>query len=438
MTPPAARFALPDGRGLAVRSYGPADGAPVLFVPGAASGSIMRFGEALLDDHGTRLVSVDRPGLGGSDPDPAKSLVSVGADLARLATHLGGPLPVVASSQGAPFALAAALAGAASRLVLASPSDEVAHPPVTAQLPGPVRALVAEVAADPAAAEARFAAFSAESFFDFVLAAYPASDAPAFDDPALRRLLRATLDAGFGQGSGGYARDTVLAMRPWGLDLGAVDVPVTLLVGADDTAHSPDRGATLTARIPTAERVVVPGVGRSLLWARPDLVLAAARPVPSPKGVPMSPVRTEAATVEANKRLAVRWLELVGDGDVDALCRLVDPTWTMEGGPPDLPPGPDGIRALFATFGEITQTWEIHDVIAEGDRVAVRATNRCVQDSFLGVPAAGVEQVFTATFVFRFANGLAVRTWRNAADLQRLLQLGARIVPPAGSERGAS
>jgi len=139
---------------------------------------------------------------------------------------------------------------------------------------------------------------------------------------------------------------------------------------------------------------------------------------------------TDAATVEANKRLAVRWLELVSAGDVDELCRMTDASWTMDGGPPHLPVGPDGIRALFATFGEITQTWQVEDVIAEGDKVVVRATNRCVQDSFLGVSAAGVEQVFTAMFIFQFADGLAVRTWRNAADLQRLLQLGARIVPP--------
>jgi ketosteroid isomerase-like protein len=135
-------------------------------------------------------------------------------------------------------------------------------------------------------------------------------------------------------------------------------------------------------------------------------------------------------TLDTNKQLAVRWLELVGAGDVDAICALTAPAWTMAGGPPDLPTGPDGVRALFATFGEITQTWQIHDVLAEGDRVAIRATNRCVQDSFLGVSAVGVEQVFTATFIFQITDGLVRRVWRNAEDLQRLLQLGARIVPP--------
>jgi hypothetical protein len=54
-------------------------------------------------------------------------------------------------------------------------------------------------------------------------------------------------------------------------------VPVTVQFGADDETRSPDLGATLTSRIPTAERIVVPGLGgSSLLWARPELVLDAA------------------------------------------------------------------------------------------------------------------------------------------------------------------
>lgn len=136
------------------------------------------------------------------------------------------------------------------------------------------------------------------------------------------------------------------------------------------------------------------------------------------------------ATLDANKQLAVRWLDLVSSGDVEAICAVTTQDWTMTGGPPDLPTGHAGVRALFATFGEITQSWHVDDVIAEGDRVAVRATNHCVQDSFFGIPAAGVEQVFTATFIFQIADGMVRRVWRNAADLQRLLQLGARLLPP--------
>ena len=140
-------------------------------------------------------------------------------------------------------------------------------------------------------------------------------------------------------------------------------------------------------------------------------------------------------TTTENKRLAVEWLDLVSSGDVDEMCRRTSPTWTMEGGPRDLPAGHAGLRALFASFGEIEQSWTIEDVIAEEDKVVIRATNRCVQDSFLGVPAHGVEQVFTATFTLQIIDGLVVRTWRNAADLQRLLQLGAQILPPGLSPR---
>ena len=115
---------------------------------------------------------------------------------------------------------------------------------------------------------------------------------------------------------------------------------------------------------------------------------------------------------------------------MDDILRTTAPHWRMSGGPPDLPSGPDGIRALFAHLGPIEQTWEILDVIAEGDRVVVRATNTCIQDSLFGLPAAGIRQVFTATFTFRIADGLVHEIWRNADDLARLLQLGARFTLP--------
>jgi pimeloyl-ACP methyl ester carboxylesterase len=58
--PPVRRLALADGRRLAHRAYGPTGGAPLLLVPGAASGSLIRFGEKFLDGRGLRLLSVDR------------------------------------------------------------------------------------------------------------------------------------------------------------------------------------------------------------------------------------------------------------------------------------------------------------------------------------------------------------------------------------------
>src|SRR3712207_1079934 len=110
------------------------------------------------------------------------------------------------------------------------------------------------------------------------------------------------------------------------------------------------------------------------------------------------------STTEDNKRVARRWLDLVSEGKVEELCAMTAPAWTMHGGPPALPAGPDGVRALFATFGPIEQSWTVEDVIAEGDKVAVRAVNTCRQESFLGGPGRGRVQRFTATFVFRIAD----------------------------------
>jgi hypothetical protein len=136
---------------------------------------------------------------------------------------------------------------------------------------------------------------------------------------------------------------------------------------------------------------------------------------------------TDAPDLAANKELAISWLRHLNEGRIADILRTTAPHWRMVGGPPGLPSGPDGVRALIAHLGPIEQTWEIADVIAERDRVVVRAINTCIQESFLGVPASGIRQIFTATFTFRIADGLVQEIWRNADDLGRLVQLGARF-----------
>lgn len=135
------------------------------------------------------------------------------------------------------------------------------------------------------------------------------------------------------------------------------------------------------------------------------------------------------SVIEKNKELAQRWLQLVSEGKVEELCALTHPEWKMHGGPPVMPSGPDGVRFLFGTFDHIDQQWAVNIVLAEGDLVTVRATNTCLQNSFFGIPANGRQQVFTSTFIFHIVDGLMVETWRNADDLGRVLQLGAKLVP---------
>ncbi|MEH2013972.1 ester cyclase [Nostoc sp.] len=133
--------------------------------------------------------------------------------------------------------------------------------------------------------------------------------------------------------------------------------------------------------------------------------------------------------IEDKKIIARRWIELISEHRIEDICEMTAPTWKMHGGLPGLPPGPDGVRKLFGSFGAIEQKWTIEDVIAEGDKVVVRATNTCAQESFFGIPSYGREQTFTAMFIYWIVDGKIIETWRNADDLGRVLQLGARIEP---------
>lgn len=132
-------------------------------------------------------------------------------------------------------------------------------------------------------------------------------------------------------------------------------------------------------------------------------------------------------STEVNKTIARRWLELISQHDLAGLIALTDPNWAMHGGPPNLPRGAAGLHELFRSIGPVQQTWTVEDLIAEGDKVVVRATNRCVQDSFFGIDARGMEQVFSATFIHQIRGGRIVETWRNADDLGRIFQLGGRL-----------
>ncbi|MBD3887239.1 ester cyclase [Phormidium tenue FACHB-886] len=133
--------------------------------------------------------------------------------------------------------------------------------------------------------------------------------------------------------------------------------------------------------------------------------------------------------IKINKAIAQQFFELISEHKITELCEIVSSSWRMYGGPPNLSLGADGIRELFATFGVIEQQWIVEDMIAEGDKVVVRATNLCRQESFLGIPAHNRQQRFTATFIHRITDDKIVETWRNADDLGRMLQLGARIEP---------
>lgn len=263
---------LPDGRVLAASEYGREDGVPVVFFAGAASSRAMNAHGVAARSRGVRMIAFDRPGLGASTLDPAKSLASVAADLAVLLRVLEVRAPhAIANSQGAPFALAAAAAGVVGPTALVSPADEIGSPALRALLAPETAAFASRIAAAPEEMLGVLSSFDADAMLDLVVSGAAASDAPVFASAPFRSVFRRALLEGFAQGGRGYAQDTIIASSPWGV---ALPLPGRLDIwfGADDTSHSPDLGATL-ARRTGARRHVVEGVGGSLLWARTGEIL---------------------------------------------------------------------------------------------------------------------------------------------------------------------
>jgi pimeloyl-ACP methyl ester carboxylesterase len=102
--------ALPDGRHLQFWQGGAVDeDTTVVFLPGCPDSRLTaRSGDAAALKAGVRLVAVNRPGYGRSDPAESGHL-SVADDIIAIAEQLGvGPFAVLGMSLGGPYALACA------------------------------------------------------------------------------------------------------------------------------------------------------------------------------------------------------------------------------------------------------------------------------------------------------------------------------------------
>lgn len=258
--------------------WGPQEGAVVLFSPGAGTSSFLGFGADVLDELGVRLVAIDRPGLGASDPDPDRTLESFARDVGALVRGRALRAPrMVGFSQGAPFALACAAAGVVTRLAIVSGTDELASGRFAGSLPAELTDLVQLAESDPDRAEALFRTMTAERLHHMVSSMSSPVDRAVYEQPAFDAAYRRALDEGFARGAAGYARDTLLAMRRWNLPLERITVPVDLWYGREDTSpvHSPDFGASLAERIPSARRELREDAGAALLWTHAREILGA-------------------------------------------------------------------------------------------------------------------------------------------------------------------
>ncbi|HEX3759216.1 MAG TPA: ester cyclase [Kofleriaceae bacterium] len=138
-----------------------------------------------------------------------------------------------------------------------------------------------------------------------------------------------------------------------------------------------------------------------------------------------------------NKQLVRESIERVwGQQRPDELEREVErflaPSFVDHGALPGTAPGPagfaDGVRRLLAAFPDAHN--EIHDIVAEGDRVVVRWTMTGTHTGGgLGIPATGRAVRITGITMSRVVGGRIAEHWIYRDDIATLRQLG--LMPAA-------
>lgn len=243
------------------------------------------FGTSYLPDLGLKLIAIDRPGLGSSDPHPNKTLSSWVDDTREFIqfNNLHNVL-AVGFSQGAPFAFALAAQNLVQAIAIVSGQDELAHPRLRPLLHPDVEGMIAAVQKDAVGFERHFSQIvTPEVLWQLIIGMSGERDRLLYESDTFSKAYQRALQEGFAQGAQGYARDLVNSLSIWTVKLENITITVDLWYGALDTStvHSPDFGATLALRLPNVSHTVDSEEGGSILWTRAWDILAKLKSHPS-------------------------------------------------------------------------------------------------------------------------------------------------------------
>jgi pimeloyl-ACP methyl ester carboxylesterase len=255
----------PDGRTLAIEEDGDPNGRPVL-VHGGTPNSRHLYLPAAIDAaaRGLRLISYDRPGYGGSTPQPGRTVADCAADVRAICAELGiDRLAMWGISGGGPHVLACAallpdLVTAAASLASLAPLDAEGLDWFAGMGQDNVDDFQLYLR-DPVASRARLEsqreddlAASADDLAAILRTLLSPADAAVLKD-ALAEYLVYSGHEGLAPGSQGWWDDGVAHASPWGFELSAISVPVLLMHGRQDQFVPFGHGQWLAARIPGVE-----------------------------------------------------------------------------------------------------------------------------------------------------------------------------------------
>jgi pimeloyl-ACP methyl ester carboxylesterase len=267
---------LHDGRHLGFSERGAAGGRPVLDFHGNPGSRLSFWGEdEAIRGQDVRLIGVDRPGIGLSDPRPGRSVADWAADVEGLADGLGlERFAVMGHSVGGAYAAACAL-GLADRVTaagLVSPIIPLDSPGAFDELGKPgqwllardrprlmrvsIRALFLLARVAPGFARRVFGARST-----------PVEEAISWRPEVTARALASARES-TRQGARGLVDDMRTAIRPWGFDPSRIEVPLFVWQGDQDSSIRESWGDWWAETVPGATLIRCRGEGHLLIEER--------------------------------------------------------------------------------------------------------------------------------------------------------------------------
>jgi steroid delta-isomerase-like uncharacterized protein len=137
-----------------------------------------------------------------------------------------------------------------------------------------------------------------------------------------------------------------------------------------------------------------------------------------------------------NKEIAKRFYDAVNAGRLGIIDELVAENFVEHEEFPGLARGREGLRPFFemirTAFPDFSMT--IEDMVAEGDKVFIRATMKGTQKGeFMGTAASGKQMAVPFADVVRLEGGRVVEHWGVTDTGSMMRQLTYRIVALSGT-----
>lgn len=234
----ASRILLQDGRLLAWSEFGATRGFPLFYLHEAASSRLeAAFFDAEARRNGFRLLAVDRPGLGESDPHALMTRASCAEDLLQLADQLGlREFGILSSGAGSAIALVTAarapervkcVLGLSSQLAVCNASERVACRYMRQFLSAFLRCMLGLRLA--------LGKSSPDQYLRRLHDSLAYADRRLLDNPDIRMKLVQSASEAVRHGACGVARDTALSLAP--LNVSAVSLPMPVHVWLGGVEH---------------------------------------------------------------------------------------------------------------------------------------------------------------------------------------------------------